>query len=243
MAVGDVLHQRADQVVGDRVHHDFFAHQGWSLAAEHVQAERGFEVAETQLDGPAAEIKLAQRLGAVGRRVQQRRDQHQFLRPKPRHGPADLDQAHRHRCGQLRPLFRSPERALPLTFLPGHQPVTPAQSLARPPVEFAKMMHPHHGIHAARQQRGQARIRTETPIRQHHVAFFESGQQLLQQAAVMFLERAFDPLKQRAAGQTKARHQFDHGKAAARFLSGRLRPGLLIGGGVGHGNARAVHLP
>ena len=57
----------------------------------------------------------------------------------------------------------------------------------------------------------------------------------------MFLERAFHPVQQRAAGQAKTRHQFDNRETAAGFLSGRLRPSLLVGGGVGHGNPRAVH--
>jgi hypothetical protein len=57
----------------------------------------------------------------------------------------------------------------------------------------------------------------------------------------MFLERAFNPLEQRAASQAEARHQFDDGKAAAGLLGGRLWPILLIGGGVGHGEARAIH--
>lgn len=57
----------------------------------------------------------------------------------------------------------------------------------------------------------------------------------------MVFDRAFDPLEQRAASQTEARHQFDDRKTAAGFLFRRLRPGLLIGGGVGHGNARPIH--
>ena len=57
----------------------------------------------------------------------------------------------------------------------------------------------------------------------------------------MFLKCAFHPLQQRAAGQTEARHQFDHGKTAASLLRGRLRPSLLIGSRIGHGNTRAVH--
>ena len=72
-------------------------------------------------------------------------------------------------------------------------------------------------------------------------SFFESGQELLEKAAIMFGERTFDPLQQRTAGQTKARHQFDDGKTTAGFLSQRLRPDLLLGGVVGHGNARAIH--
>ena len=57
----------------------------------------------------------------------------------------------------------------------------------------------------------------------------------------MFLEGDFDPFEQCAAGQTKTSHQFDDGKTAAWFLRGGLRPSFLVGGGVGHGNARTVH--
>ena len=48
MAVGDVLHQRANQVGGQGVHHDFLAHHGRGLATQHVQSERGLDVAGTR---------------------------------------------------------------------------------------------------------------------------------------------------------------------------------------------------
>ena len=103
------------------------------------------------------------------------------------------------------------------------------------------MVDAHHGVHPARPQRRQTGKGTEAPVRQHHIAFLECGQEFLQQAAIMFLERAFHPLQQRAAGQAEARREFDDGKTAAGLLRVGLRPGFLVGECVRHGKARAVH--
>ena len=51
MAVGYILHQRANQVGGKGVHHDFLAHHGQSLATQHFQSARDLDVAETRLVG------------------------------------------------------------------------------------------------------------------------------------------------------------------------------------------------
>lgn len=93
-----------------------------------------------------------------------------------------------------------------------------AQTFARAPVNLAERMQTHHGIHPARAQRGQIRIRTKTPVRQHHLAGLEDRQEFEEQPALTVFERAFDPCEQGTAGQTEARHQLDDGKTAAGLL-------------------------
>ena len=46
------LHQRADQVIGNGVHHDFFFHHGGSLAAQHIHTEGDFDFTEMEFDAP-----------------------------------------------------------------------------------------------------------------------------------------------------------------------------------------------
>ncbi len=62
MADRRLLHQRADQVVRDGVHHDFLLHHRWSLAAQHIHTERDFDFAEVEFDAPTLKIELAKLL-------------------------------------------------------------------------------------------------------------------------------------------------------------------------------------
>jgi len=56
----------------------------------------------------------------------------------------------------------------------------------------------------------------------------------------VLFERALHPVQQRATGQAETGRQLDHGKTAAGLLRGGLGPHLLVGRGVGHGQAGAV---
>jgi len=53
MPDGSFLHQRANQVVGNGVHHDFLFHHCGGLAAQHVHAEGDFDFTEVKFDAPA----------------------------------------------------------------------------------------------------------------------------------------------------------------------------------------------
>ena len=50
------LHQRANEVVGNSVHHNFLFHHGGSLAAQNIHAEGDFDLTEVKFDAPTLKI-------------------------------------------------------------------------------------------------------------------------------------------------------------------------------------------
>jgi len=79
---GGLLHEGANEVVGDRVHGDLLADHGRGLAAEHVHAKRDLDVPEEQLHGPSTEIQFGEFFGRIGNGVQQGGDHDERLGSK-----------------------------------------------------------------------------------------------------------------------------------------------------------------
>jgi len=77
-------HQATDQVVGDEKHFQFLVQQGRTLAAQHLHAHRGFDVAKPQFDLPAPRIELRDVPRGISPGI------HQCRHQRDRFGPVTL---------------------------------------------------------------------------------------------------------------------------------------------------------
>lgn len=64
MLLGGLQHQGADQIIGDGLKMDFLGDHLGALRAQHIEPKGGFDVAEKQLNLPAAAEQFGQ--GGVG---------------------------------------------------------------------------------------------------------------------------------------------------------------------------------
>ncbi len=77
-------HYAAHQVVNDGEHGQLLVNSVDRLGAQHVHAERLFEVPQVRLDLPAIQIEFGQFGGRVALCIQQRRQEGHLANPKPR---------------------------------------------------------------------------------------------------------------------------------------------------------------
>ena len=100
---GGLRHEQPDDVVGQQMDPQLFLVHLRRLAAQHVHAGGGLEVAQVQLDVPATRVQRREIGLADPSMIQQRGDQHLMI---------DLDFAQRQLIGELRVLLgRHPLRA------------------------------------------------------------------------------------------------------------------------------------
>ena len=93
----------AHPVVGDRLQPDFLFDQRGRLAAQHVQTERGFDVAEAPFDGRVPPVKGGDRLVGIGAGVEQGRREHDLSDAEAGHTHAETHDAQGQPLRQLRP--------------------------------------------------------------------------------------------------------------------------------------------
>ena len=75
---GGALHQAADQVEGDQAHPQGLVRHGRAFHGEELHAQRGLEIAQLQLDVPAAGVEVGQLDAFVFPVVGECRDQNQL---------------------------------------------------------------------------------------------------------------------------------------------------------------------
>jgi len=237
---GGLLHEGADEVVGNGMHGDLLADHGGGLAAQHVHAEGDFDVAEEEFDGPSAQIEFGEFGGGVKDRIDEGGDHHEGLGSETRRGDRNIDQSQGERGGHEAPVSGGAGAGALFGFLPSDQAVVRAKAFALSQVSGASLIHAHDRVDARLQQDGDVDIGTETSVGEDDIAGEKEGKELSEQSAFMDMQSSFSPMQQGAAGQTETANQFGDREPAAFLLTGRLRESLLITGCIGHGDTGSI---
>ena len=127
-----------------------------------------------------------------------------------------------------------------VTLGPVKERVPFGQAAGLAEIDRSPLVQARHHINTSLAQSGQRGILSKGAVSQKNVAYFQSLPELLEQTQIVVMEAAPDGLEQSSAIERKEHHQFHDGKAAARFLRLVLGKALLVGGGVGQLNRRAV---
>jgi len=237
---GRLLHESADQVIGDDMQCDFLANHLGSAAAKHVHAEGDLDVAKEQLDTPAAEIKLGQLFGRICDGIGQCGDDDNGLRPKA--GDIDLNVKHSQskRLGNCLPFAFGNMLWASDRLGPGDEAILGAEALAFSEVGGPGFMDAHNRINTLELQLGDGQVGTEATIGERDVAFVKEPVLLAEEATFVDMLITLCQIQECPAGKAEATDQFRGGEPAAVGLIAALRPYRLVFGGVGHGYAGAV---
>ena len=116
-----------------------------------------------------------------------------------------------------------------------------AEALSLAEVGFAALVQAGHHIDSQqlRQSRQSGKF-AKSPVSQQDVARLEHGPESMEQAQVMVVQVAEHDIEHRAAAQGEEHHKFEHGKAAAGLLNGRLRVAFLVLAGIGQLCGRGI---
>ncbi len=235
-----LLHETAHKVVGDDMKSDFLAHHLGGATSQNIHTKRDLNIAEEQLDAPAAEIQFGQFFGRIGDGIRQCGDDDNGLGPEPGNIDLDVQHSQRKRLGKRLPF--SLGKLLGARCRPGpcDETLSRPQALALAEVSGAGVVNAHHSIDPLGQQFGDGAVRTKSAIGERNVAFFEKIVLLSEEAALVDMLVTFLQAQQRPAGEAKEPHQFGNGKSAPVGLIGMLGPYGLVFRRVGHGDACTV---
>ena len=78
---GRLSHDASDQVIGQQMHPDLFAHHVRSLGPKHLHSHRGLERSYIQFCVPSLSEQISQCRCWIFRRIQERRYDHDFAGP------------------------------------------------------------------------------------------------------------------------------------------------------------------
>lgn len=230
---GRLLHDGAQEVEGDHHHeHALFSHcRGTHL--KELQAERGLQVAQLELNLPTPGIEFGQRQVFVFIGIQQRGCQDEIAQLPGAVFKAHLNETHFHRLGQGVPLRLAEVAGLwELVRLAPRDPPGKAAELPAPaPVELPVpgVMQAHEHVAASLSDLRYQLVRTEGAIPQEQVAFTHMIDQPVGHAGLVLAEvGALDGFPAVVTEVEQAGDAHDR-EAAARLLGGRLRIGLLVG--------------
>jgi hypothetical protein len=142
------------------------------LAAQHVHARSGLEVAQVQLDVSATRVQRREIVPADLAMLQQRGDQHLV---------GDFDFPQRQFAGKVRVLLgRHPLRAR-IRLGPAYEVLTRARRLATAEVSDSRAVLLEQHIHACLHQRGDHEIIAVQGIGEHDIAWAEAFEQAAHQ--------------------------------------------------------------
>lgn len=234
------LHETAHKVVCDNMQGDFFTNHLWCAASQDIHTESDLDIAEEQLNAPAAEVQRGEIFARVGDGVSQCGDDDNGLGPKA--GAIDLDVKHSQseRLGKRPPLTLGKILGAIFRFGPGDETIFLAQVFALPEVGRSGVMNAHNCINPLGEQFGNRAVGAESTVGKRNVTYVEKVVLPAEKAAFMDMLVALCHVQKRTAGKTEAAHQFSNRKPAPLGLIGVLRPYGLVFFGVGHGNAGAV---
>nr|ACN62951.1 putative IS4 family transposase [Diaphorobacter sp. PCA039] len=204
------------------------------LAAQHIHARGGLEVAQVKLDVPATRIQRREIVLADLAMIEHRGDQHLV---------GDFDFTDHEFVGEVSVLLGRHPLWARRRLGPVHQVIARAQRLATAKVGDTRAVLLEQHIHACGHQSGDQEIIAVQGIGQHHIAWGEAFEQAAHQsefAAALAAVGSYRHIKRRAAGQ--ANH---HDKSRQRKThSGRLGVGLGIQGlvlrSIGHRDPGAI---
>ena len=201
---GGFEHERADKIVGNEVHGEFFFYKFWALTAQDIHSHCNLDVAQEELDAPALAIEVGNVLCRIGHGIHQGGGDREGLCSESWDWNRYLYVAHGEAIRQLVPegLFQplGPPRG---GLKPFHDPIPLPDAFDPAPPFAALPSDPHEGVHAAPEQQSIIRKRTKSPIRQRDVS---RGQQIPQappQRTLMVLKRPTRSAQQGTGGQGK----------------------------------------
>ena len=137
---GGLLHEGADEIVGNGMHDDLLADHGRGLTTQHVHAQGALDVTEEQFDGPSAKIKLGELLGGISDGISESGDQDDGLSSEARNGYGDVKESQCERVGKAAPVGEGAALWALFGLLPGNQAVHRAEAFAVTEVPWARLM-------------------------------------------------------------------------------------------------------
>ena len=147
-----LLHEGANEVVGDGVHDDFLADHVGGLATENIHAEGDLDISEKQFDGPAAQVEFSDFIGRVADRVDEGGDDDEGMGSEARDGDGDKDLPKGEGLWCATPVCEEAASWALYGFLPDDQTIIWPQSFAVAQVFEARLMQAHDRVHAASQE-------------------------------------------------------------------------------------------
>ena len=148
---GGLLHEGADEIVGDGMHDDFLADHVGCLATENIHAEGDLDVAEEQFDGPAAQVEFGDFIGRVADRVGEGGDDDEGLGTEAGDGDGDKDLPEGEGLRCAAPVCEDAALGALDGFLPDDEAIIWPQSFAVAQVIEAGLMQAHDRVYAASQ--------------------------------------------------------------------------------------------
>ena len=238
---GGLLHDAADEVVGDEVHAQFaFDHVG-GLTTQDVHVEMNFDLAEMKLDAPAAKVEVGKVRFENGE-IKQSGDKRHALGAKATIADGIADDAHGEALRQKGELLVSHERGTFFRAFPIHKHIKIRRFGELGTNGFAKLFfrQAHERIYAAGEQGGKGGEGEKSPVSDRQIPRIQSAPEVAEKGAFMGLAVTVSRLNQSAAEQAEDADKVNGREAATGLLTFALRPTGLVFLGVGHGESGAV---